>query len=213
MITTDSISYEREVKSILDELNDELYRQITKTKKEIILKGAKLLEQIGLPKKLIAAELSHGLRGVSERFVRKVLGPEFTRSYDYNNSNQIGTSSDIEEKNDIEEDAKNVRQKYEITDDEEPMAEDRYYQLKEKIQILTDERNWYKEQCQHFKALAEARQQIGDLKISNEVALHPDAYDEMLELMRKSPNGICIMHDGYNVFKFKPLSQKTKPGD
>jgi hypothetical protein len=112
----------------------------------------------------------------------------------------------LKRKNHIEEDARNVRQKYEITDDEEPMTEDRYYQLKEKIQILTDERNWYKEQYQHFKALVEARQQIGDLKISDEVALHPDAYDEMLELMRKSPNGICIMHDGYNVFKFKPLS-------
>jgi hypothetical protein len=81
------------------------------TKKEVILKGAKMLEQIGLPRKTIAAELSHGLRGVSERFVRKVLGPEFTREYD-NNNNQIGTSSDIEEKNDIEEDARNVRQKY-----------------------------------------------------------------------------------------------------
>jgi uncharacterized protein (UPF0210 family) len=70
MTATNSISYEREIKTILDELNDELYRQITKTKKEIILKGAKLLEELGIPKKTICVELSAFVAYLKEWFAK-----------------------------------------------------------------------------------------------------------------------------------------------
>jgi hypothetical protein len=143
---TNSITYEREVKRILDELNDELYRQITKTKKEIILKGAKLLEQIGLPKKLIAAELSHGLRGVSRPMVYKTLGPEYVNARD-----DLSTSKQNDDKKVVEEDAKAVAAKYKIDLENDEPDEAVYSKLSEKLKIATDQIEWYKTKCEETK--------------------------------------------------------------
>lgn len=190
MTSTNSIGYEREVKRILDELNDELYRQVTKTKKEIILKGAKLLEELGIPKKTICAELSHGLRGISERMVRKTLGPEYKME-----ENIRGTSTAIEDKKDIEEDARKVAEKYGIDLDagDEP-NQVVYNKLVEKMKIVQDERDWYKEKYDETKHLQEAKEGV-----SNEFVLHPNSYDGLREMMEKSPFGIRIVHDRYSI--------------
>jgi hypothetical protein len=169
-MSTNSITYEREVKRIFDELNDELYRQITKTKKEIILKGAKLLEELGIPKKTICAELSHGLRGISERMVRKTLGPEYKIE-----ENVRGTSTAINDKKDVEEDAKKVAEKYGIDLDagDEP-NEVVYNKLVEKMKIVQDDRDWYEEKYDETKHLQEAKE-----RVSNEFVLYPDSYDDI----------------------------------
>jgi hypothetical protein len=168
--TTNSISYEREVKRILDELNDELYRQITKTKKEIILKGAKLLEELGVSKKTICAELSHGLRGISERMVRKTLGPEYKIE-----ENVRGTSTAIDVKKDVEEDARKVAEKYGIDlDAGDQPNEVVYNKLVEKMKIVQDDRDWYEEKYDETKHLQEAKE-----RVSNEFVLYPDSYDDI----------------------------------
>jgi hypothetical protein len=195
MTTTNSISYEREVKRILDELNDELYRQITKTKKEIILKGAKLLEQIGLPKKLIAAELSHGLRGVSRPMVYKTLGPEYVNARD-----DLSTSKQNDDKKVVEEDAKAVAAKYKIDLENDEPDEAVYSKLNEKLKIANDQTEWYKTKCEENKNLLETKE-----RVSNEFVLHPDSYGGLREMMEKSPFGIRIMHDGQNVLDYKPV--------
>ena len=41
--------------------------------------------------------------------------------------------------------------------------------------------------------------------LSNEFVLYPDSYDDIREMMEKSPFGIRIMHDGQNVLSYKPV--------
>jgi hypothetical protein len=70
--------------------------QQTGLKKNFILKAAKLLEEIGLPKKLITAELVRHLRFASRRLIYKTLTPEYTRDYNYYSSPSSTSNNDDE---------------------------------------------------------------------------------------------------------------------
>src|SRR6266496_1149527 len=205
-MTTSLITQEEQVNAIISEAKSKLWQ----SKSEIIKEAATKLEPILREKRSVCAELVHGLKGfVNERTIRRALGPEYTREY-LKNKDESDIMSENEDKKVLEEEGRKLREDLGIADDEEPNVIDDavVHRLEEKLKIMKDERDYYRQQFEHFKALAEARQQIGDLKIADEIVLFADQYEDILAWMKKSPNGIVIKHDGYNVGKFKALSTK-----
>jgi hypothetical protein len=87
-IVNNSDYYNSETKQILEGINNEYFKAQAGLKKDFILKAAKRLEEIGLPKRTICAELVQHIRFASERMIRKTLTPEYTRDYN-------GTGVDI----------------------------------------------------------------------------------------------------------------------
>lgn len=146
-VTIFSISdyYNPQSEKILNDINDEYFKAQAGLKKDFILKAAKLLEEIGVPKKAICAELVQHIRFASERMIRKTLTPEYK-----DDSKISGTSAANEEKRIMEEDSRNVIQLNHIAPDEEP-ASPVYHRMQEKREMLIDERDYYRDQYEQSK--------------------------------------------------------------
>jgi hypothetical protein len=201
---------QNDVNKILDEINDEFYHKIHDTKTELIHKAAEKLESLDIPKRTIAAELVEHLRFASKAFIYRVLGPEYKRE-----SEDLSTSRLDDEKKVLEQEAKHLREVQGIPEGAEVLESDDPVVRKvlEKLKIVTEERNYYRSEFDKYKGMYEALRE--GKKPTNQFIIHPDTYDEIFELAKKSPNGILLLHDGVNVFNWKPLAVKkpTNPGE
>lgn len=193
---------EVQVKEILDDINDEFYHSLHETKTELIRKAAKKLEEIDIPKAMIAGRLVKHISFAKERLIYKILGPEYKRDYD-----KSALNADIDDNNELEEDAKKVAANYDIKEGEQPLTRDEFYRMKERIADLIDKCKYFEDQYHHFKALFEAGIQAGTIKDETirEVIIYGDEYEQVYALMKKSPNGFEIMRNCQdNSVKFKP---------
>jgi hypothetical protein len=93
-----------------------------------------------------------------------------------------------------------VAAKYKIDLENDEPDEAVYSKLNEKLKIANDQIEWYKTKCEETKNLLETKE-----RVSNEFVLYPDSYGGLREMMKKSPFGIRIMHDGQNVLDYKPV--------
>jgi len=199
------INQQNDVTRILEDINDEYYRTAHETKTELIKKAAEKLETLGLPKRTIAAELVEHLRFASKAFIYRVLGPEYKRESE---DNDLSTSRLDDEKKVLDEEARHLKEVQGIDDVMEVNIYDDpvVKTLTAKLKIVTDERDYYRNEHDKYKQMYEA---IRDgKKTTNQFIIHPDTYDEIFELAKKSPNGILLLHDGVNVFNWKPLTVK-----
>lgn len=142
-----------DVSQILEDINDEFYRKQHESKTELILKAAEKLESLGLPRRTICAELVEHLRFASKTLIYKVLGPEYKREHE----NELSTSELNDEKNDIEEDAKKVKEIHGIDDimqvkiSDDPVVKT----LTEKLKQMTFERDFYRDEYDKYKRMYE----------------------------------------------------------
>jgi hypothetical protein len=105
------------------------------------------LEEIGLPKKAICAELVQHIRFAKRTLIYETLGPEYKR--DYNNESTL--NEQVDDNKEIEEDSKKVAQNYNIDMEKDIPDSPVYDILQEKIQMITDERDYYIDLCNQLK--------------------------------------------------------------
>lgn len=187
----------------------ELLQEYWESRTAAIKKCATKLEALGLSKASVCVELIHRLKGhMSERTIRRALGPEYKNPYPKDRKSANLANSEREE---IEENAKAMAESLGLSEDAEPdePTDGVIRRLQEKLKIALDERNYYRDQMVHYKTLAEAKKEISETEAdNNEVVIYADMFDDILEMMKKSTNGIILQHDGYNVFRLEKLSSK-----
>jgi uncharacterized protein YdiU (UPF0061 family) len=207
------------IKECLDQINDEFYQSLHQTKSDLVRKAAKRLEEdIGVPKEMVCRLIIKHLRFIDKdkdkdrRLVYRALGQEYKRDYEKTESDIL---SQVDDNNAIEEDSRKVREHYGIKEEDEPMISDpeeqnKFYKMKEKMNSLATKCKSYEDQFYHFKALFEEGLRSGAVKneMCHEIAIHPDEYDHVLSIIKKSPNGVLVIHDGYNAIKFKSMKFK-----
>ena len=205
-VATTAAINESQAKDILDSISEEFYRATDKTKKEYIKLAVKKLEEIDIPREMIGGLLVKYLRFASESYIYDNLGPEYKRHFD--KSGQSPESGLFDDNNELEEDAKKVKERYGITDNDLPdeLDDPVVKSLKKKLGVVAKRCYYFEDQYYHFKSLFEAGIDSGAIKSSemlHEITVYSDDYEQLSNMMKKSPNGLQIVHDGYNTKKFK----------
>lgn len=206
MTTSTSVTInERQAREILSNLSDEFYRGVDKTKKEYIKLAVKKLEEIDIPKNMIGGLLCKYLRFTSEKYIYEVIPREYKRHFD--KSDESPESRLIDENNSTE-DAEKVRERYGISKDEIPdeLDDPVVKGLKKKLGVVAKRCYYFEDQYYHYKALFESGMDSGKIKeseICHEITVYGDDYEQLTSMMKKSPNGLQIVHDGYNTKRFK----------
>lgn len=199
------LSQEDSIAFVIDEAIDEIKGNTN----ESLRKCAARLEALGLTKSTVCIEMIHRFKFVcSERTIRRALGPEYK-----DQSKVRGQMSANDSNKDLEEDAAKIRENLGIGLDAEPdePSDGMVKRLQERLKIALDERNYYRDQMIHYKSLIEANKEVYGITEGSEVAIFADCYEEIADLMRKSPNGLILQHDGYNVFRWRKMTQAKKP--